>query len=415
MSLTITHTKTNTIPDWDQQKLDAAISAGLYPQGTRLADIVLPSDWNHNHDFSGFDVEMASVIHAATAKTTLVDADEIAGTDSASSFSLIRTTMANVWTYIKSKADAVYLGISATAAKATILETARKINGILFDGSGDISGMQSGTYATMIAVSSPQAGWTFWCTDVGKNGSSWTYNGTEWALQGQITLLSTYLTFLRAPSGTIDVTTGVLTLGTAISNTYLMGQSNKFYMYFPAGAWTGSAAGWYYVTMSSTTSGLVYSNTYTTGNPTVPSSPSLVTTGAGAYTGVTTSVLGPNVSIPSDILNNRNGSRLKLSLPISHSNNSAGAKTVSPYINSIRTAVYNATTSTTGASTNEIIIPNPSNTTVVGNGGSGSGHAFGYVSQTSHALTGVVFGVSLTASVATDWVSTFGTELSLSP
>ena len=49
MSLTITHTKTNTIPDWDEQKLDAAISAGLYPQGTRLADIVLPSDWNASH------------------------------------------------------------------------------------------------------------------------------------------------------------------------------------------------------------------------------------------------------------------------------------------------------------------------------------------------------------------------------
>jgi hypothetical protein len=49
VSLTITHTKTNTIPDWDQQKLDAAISAGLYPQGTRLADIVLPSDWNASH------------------------------------------------------------------------------------------------------------------------------------------------------------------------------------------------------------------------------------------------------------------------------------------------------------------------------------------------------------------------------
>ena len=387
MSLTITHTKTNTIPDWDQQKLDAAISAGLYPQGTRLADIVLPSDWNHNHDFSGFDVEMASLIHAATSKTTPVDADEIPLSDSAASNVLKKLTWSNIKATLKAYFDTLY--------KPYITP--------------------SGTYATMVALSSPQVGWTFWCTDVGKNGSSWTYNGTEWVLQGAITLLSTYLTFLRAPSGTIDVTTGVLTLGTAISNTYLMGQSNKYYMYFPAGAWTGSAAGWYYVTMSSTTSGLVYSNTYTTGNPTVPSSPSLVTTGAGAYTGVTTSVLGPNVSIPSDILNNRNGSRLKLSLPISHNNNSAGAKTVSPYINSIQTSVYNATTSTTGASTNEIIIPNPSNTTVVGNGGSGSGFAFGYVSQTSAALTGVVFGVSLTASVATDWVSTFGTDLSLSP
>jgi len=385
VSLTITHTKTNTIPDWDQQKLDAAISAGLYPQGTRLADIVLPSDWNHSHEITDFSGGMADTTHAATSKATPVDADEIPLVDSAASNVLKKITWANVKATLKTYFDTLYIG------------------------------MRSGTYAQMIALSSPQAGWSFFCTDVGKNGSNWTYTGTSWALQSEIKLLSTYLTFLKAPSGTIDVTTGVLTLGTALSNTYLMGQSNKYYMYFPAGAWTGSTSGWYYVTMSSTTSGLVYSNTYTTGNPVVPTSPTLVTTGAGAYTGVTAAVLGPNVSITSDILNNSNGSRLKISLPISHSNNSAGAKTVAPYVNSIQTAVYNATTSTSGASTSEIIIPNPSNSTVVGNGGSGSGFAFGYVSQTGAALTGVVFGVSLTASVATDWVSTFGTELSLSP
>jgi len=35
VSLTITHTKTNTIPDWDQQKLDAAIQ-----QNTELTNCV---------------------------------------------------------------------------------------------------------------------------------------------------------------------------------------------------------------------------------------------------------------------------------------------------------------------------------------------------------------------------------------
>lgn len=51
---------------------------------------------------------LATLLHAATAKTTLVDADEVNGTNSANSFSLIRTVWSDVWTYIKSKADAVY-------------------------------------------------------------------------------------------------------------------------------------------------------------------------------------------------------------------------------------------------------------------------------------------------------------------
>jgi hypothetical protein len=46
---TITHTKTDTIPDWTQADLDAEIAEGNYPPGTLLADIVLPSDWNADH------------------------------------------------------------------------------------------------------------------------------------------------------------------------------------------------------------------------------------------------------------------------------------------------------------------------------------------------------------------------------
>lgn len=51
----ITHNKTNTIPDWTQGDLDTIISGGaapLPPPGTVLADIVLPSDWNAEHDVS---------------------------------------------------------------------------------------------------------------------------------------------------------------------------------------------------------------------------------------------------------------------------------------------------------------------------------------------------------------------------
>ena len=64
---------------------------------------------------------VATLLHAASAKTTLVDADEVNGTDSAASWGLIRTTWANVWTYIKSKADAVYAAVSMQSRSVTIL------------------------------------------------------------------------------------------------------------------------------------------------------------------------------------------------------------------------------------------------------------------------------------------------------
>lgn len=54
--LTITHTKVNNVTDWTQAQLNTIIAGGaapLPPAGTVLNDVVLPSDWNHNHDISG--------------------------------------------------------------------------------------------------------------------------------------------------------------------------------------------------------------------------------------------------------------------------------------------------------------------------------------------------------------------------
>lgn len=53
MSLSITHAKTNNIADWTQADLNAQIGLGNYPPGTLLADIPLPSDWNHTHTVTG--------------------------------------------------------------------------------------------------------------------------------------------------------------------------------------------------------------------------------------------------------------------------------------------------------------------------------------------------------------------------
>lgn len=74
---------------------------------------------------------------------------------------------------------------------------------------------------------------------------------------------------------------GAITLTTALDATYA-----NCYLYLPANAIeAGSAAGWYFAQMSSTTLGTVYNNTYTSGVPSIPASPAaFATTGPGAYT-----------------------------------------------------------------------------------------------------------------------------------
>lgn len=55
---------------------------------------------------------IATLLHAASAKTTLVDADEVNGTDSAASFGLIRTTWTNVKAFLKTYFDTLYAPLS---------------------------------------------------------------------------------------------------------------------------------------------------------------------------------------------------------------------------------------------------------------------------------------------------------------
>lgn len=62
---------------------------------------------------------IAAINHGTSAKTTLVDADEVTGQDSENSFSLIRTTWLDAWVYIKSKADTIYTTTSAVATQIT--------------------------------------------------------------------------------------------------------------------------------------------------------------------------------------------------------------------------------------------------------------------------------------------------------
>ncbi|SRR6266571_3150404 len=89
-------------------------------------------------------VTVGTAAHTANVKVTLVDADETTGCNSAS-FGLIRTTWANVWVYIKSKADAIY-GVNAsgfngnlTTSDNTVQKVAQKLDVIVLSSGGSVS------------------------------------------------------------------------------------------------------------------------------------------------------------------------------------------------------------------------------------------------------------------------------------
>ena len=90
-----------------------------------------------------------------------------------------------------------------------------------------------------------------------------------------------------APSGSF-ANNGVWTSGTTLPTTY----SGGIYLYFPADKIAvGVPAGLYYTVMSNGTVGTVYNNTYTSGVPTAPASPTaFATTGPGAYTQSTSEI-----------------------------------------------------------------------------------------------------------------------------
>jgi hypothetical protein len=108
----------------------------------------------------------------------------------------------------------------------------------------------------------------------------------------------TAIPFVSVSTGSM-ADNGVLTVGTALPRTIANG-----YFFLPANAISaGSAAGWYFTQCSTTTACVVKNNVYTTGVPTVPASPTaFVTTGPGAYVGVTAEVFGPTITVPANAM-----------------------------------------------------------------------------------------------------------------
>ena len=112
---------------------------------------------------------------------------------------------------------------------------------------------------------------------------------------GHQILQSTAMPIIIPSSGSMAAN-GAVTLTTALPNIY-----PDIYLYFPAGAvYAGSAAGFYYCVMSSTTAGTVYNNIYIPGTnePDIPVSPTpIVAAGPGAYTQSTSEITAVSENI----------------------------------------------------------------------------------------------------------------------
>ena len=277
--------------------------------------------------------------------------------------------------------------------------------------------LPSANFASFPAASGFPVGWRYRALDVGTHGSTWVSDGTAWQLDGGVVnLFQNTIPMAIPPSGVITVGTGALTLGTALDNIY-----PSIYMWFPAGAWTGSTAGMYYVAMTSTTVGTVYSNQYTGGVATIPSSPTIVTTGVGAYvqtisTGVTVltyamagGVMGATGKITS---------AYAASTSTSSSGGTALAKQIYPLMfNGVTSvsALNNGTANLLYGSTSRQNVGLQTSQIEAGNAGYfGQGNT-GAINKTSvNTGVAVTLGFALQLAAATDWIILQSYSLQLS-
>ncbi len=128
------------------------------------------------------------------------------------------------------------------------------------------------------------------------------------------TLGRTGIPFIGLSSGSVAAN-GAISAITALPIAY-----PNAYCWFPANILaTVKAAGWYYCTFSTTTAGVAFLDTYTSGVPTIPATPVAVTDGKGAFTGDTGEEFGPTFTVPANALG-PNG-MLRVSQQISQTSN----------------------------------------------------------------------------------------------
>lgn len=124
------------------------------------------------------------------------------------------------------------------------------------------------------------------------------------------------IAFILLSSGTMG-NNGALTGITALPIAY-----TGAYVYLPANAiFSGSTAGWYWCSFSSTTAGTVYNSTYTTGQPAVGTPTPFVSTGPGAFTGAAAGIQGPTITLPANAMGANGSIRIRSMLSATNNAN----------------------------------------------------------------------------------------------
>jgi hypothetical protein len=130
MTVTVKHSKTNAISDWTQAQLDEQIELGNFAPGTTLADIVLPSDWNNDHTFTG----TLDVTNGGTGVSTLTGYVKGSGTSAFTASATIPNT------------DITGLGTISTQNANSVAITGGTINGTTIGATT----ASTGTFTTLI-------------------------------------------------------------------------------------------------------------------------------------------------------------------------------------------------------------------------------------------------------------------------
>lgn len=204
---------------------------------------------------------------------------------------------------------------------------------------GDVSGLGTGV-ATALGI------------NVGSAGAPVTFNGALGkpssgdltTTNATVKLGQSTLPFVVLPSGSFGNNGAYTTVNAAQATAY-----PNAYCSVPAGAIaTGvpAAQTWYYCTFSTTQAATLFNNTYTSGTPTIPGSPTaFATTGPGAFTQTTGSnIAAYTLSIPGNTIGLNGGIKVIIG---KSNNNNANNKTIGVTYGAF-TVVSAATTTATG-------------------------------------------------------------------
>jgi hypothetical protein len=167
---------------------------------------------------------IATINNSASAKTTLVDADLLAGMNSASSFSLMKVTCLNVANYLLGIFNTVYSTISnptfsGTVTTPAIIVSAETANTIAsFDASKNIKSLSTSTYPSFTELSYVK-GVTSSIQPQINSKQATLVSGTNIRTVNGSTLLGSTDLQVGTILGSVASTVGIIPIGTGVANT----------------------------------------------------------------------------------------------------------------------------------------------------------------------------------------------------